>query len=227
LHNDEFLTRLAYLGEVFTHLNDSRITGSLHNFNVRDRIEAMIKKFELFSVCINKEGYQRAPSWPLLMWRACTLTSHTQEACRCCNTSFSRETLPLLHPMIASYNLLNWYYPITTLSLSQTFSFKFPKYANLRVGQFEEALLYKTETHPLLSKILLRKRYIDDVFVLWEGSQQELNEYQTLLNKCSEYLKFTMQTDERKLNYLELWIIKESITHRLIHKAHRPQYLAM
>jgi hypothetical protein len=87
--------------------------------------------------------------------------------------------------MIAFYNLLNWYYSITTLSLSQTFSFKFrgeamaspffPNYANLYVGQFEEALLYKTETHPQLSKILLWKRYTDNVFVLGEGSQQELN----------------------------------------------------
>ncbi|CAB1336076.1 unnamed protein product, partial [Coregonus sp. 'balchen'] len=73
-----------------------------------------------------------------------------------------------------------------------------PNYANLYVGQFEESLIYKTETHPLLSKFLLSKRYIDDVFVLWEG------------NESSEYLKFTMQTDERKKNYLDLWIIKEN-----------------
>lgn len=78
------------------------------------------------------------------------------------------------------------------------------------VEQFEEALIHKTETHPLLSKILSWKRYIDDVFVLWEGSQQELNQFQTLLNEISEYFKFTMQTDERKINYLDLWIIKEN-----------------
>ena len=77
-------------------------------------------------------------------------------------------------------------------------------------GQFEEAFLFKTEPHPLLSKKLIRKRYIDDVFVLWEGSQQELNSFQTLLNESSEYLKFTMQTDERRINYLDVWIIKEN-----------------
>ena len=48
-------------------------------------------------------------------------------------------------------------------------------YANQYVGQFEEALIYKTETHPLLSKTFLWKRYIDDVFVLLEERQQELN----------------------------------------------------
>jgi hypothetical protein len=78
------------------------------------------------------------------------------------------------------------------------------------VEQFEEALIYKTKTHPLLSIFLLWNKYIDDVFVLWEGSQQELNKFQTLLNENSEYLKFTMQTVERKINYLDLWIIKEN-----------------
>ena len=50
LHDDEFLTRL---GEVFSRLS---------LFNVQDKIEAMIKKLELFSVCINKDNTQVFPS---------------------------------------------------------------------------------------------------------------------------------------------------------------------
>ena len=60
-HDDEFLTQLAYLGDVFSHLKDLSL--GLHGlsatiFNVRDKIEAMIKKLELFSVCINKDNTQ-------------------------------------------------------------------------------------------------------------------------------------------------------------------------
>ena len=65
LHDDEFLTRLAYLGDVFSHLNDLNLglQGlSATIFNVRDKIEAMIKKLELFSVCINKDNTQVFPS---------------------------------------------------------------------------------------------------------------------------------------------------------------------
>jgi hypothetical protein len=69
---------------------------------------------------------------------------------------------------------------------------------NLRKRSFT-----KQRHPPLLSKILIWKRYIEDVFMLWEGSQQELNEFQTLLNESSEYLQFTMQTDERKIHYLD------------------------
>ena len=65
LHDDEFLTQLAYLGDVFSRLNDLSLglQGlSAAIFNVRDKIEAMIKKLDLFSVCINKDNTQVFPS---------------------------------------------------------------------------------------------------------------------------------------------------------------------
>ena len=63
--HDEFLTRLAYLGDVFSNLNDLNLGKqglSATIFNVRDNIEAMIKKLELFSVWINKDNSQVFPS---------------------------------------------------------------------------------------------------------------------------------------------------------------------
>ena len=65
LHDDEFLTRLVYLGDVVSRLNDLNLglQGlSPTIFSVWDKIEAMIKKLELFSVCINKDNTQVFPS---------------------------------------------------------------------------------------------------------------------------------------------------------------------
>jgi hypothetical protein len=65
LHDDEFLTRLAYLGDVFSHLNNLNLGLQglfATNFNVRDKIEAMNNKLELFSFCINKDNTQVFPS---------------------------------------------------------------------------------------------------------------------------------------------------------------------
>jgi hypothetical protein len=76
---DEFLTRLAYLGDVFSHLNDLNLglqSLSATLFNVRDKIEAMIKKFELFSVCINKDNTQVFTS--LYNFFVCKLTQVLQ-----------------------------------------------------------------------------------------------------------------------------------------------------
>ena len=53
LHDEVFLTRLAYLGDVLSHLIDLNLglQGlSATIFNVGDKIEAMIKKLELFSL---------------------------------------------------------------------------------------------------------------------------------------------------------------------------------
>jgi hypothetical protein len=47
LHDDEFLTRLAHLGDVFSHLNDLNLglQGlSTTIFDMRDKNEALIKK---------------------------------------------------------------------------------------------------------------------------------------------------------------------------------------
>ena len=53
LLDDEILTRLAYLVDVFSHLNDQNLELqglSTTILNVWDTIEAMIKKLELFSL---------------------------------------------------------------------------------------------------------------------------------------------------------------------------------
>jgi hypothetical protein len=65
LNDDEFLTRLAYLGDVFYHKNDLNLglQGlSTTIFKVWDTIGAMIKKLELFFVSINKDNTQVFPS---------------------------------------------------------------------------------------------------------------------------------------------------------------------
>jgi hypothetical protein len=58
LHDDEFLTGLANLGDVCSRLNYLKLglQGlSATIFNMRDKIEAMIKTLELCSVCIKKD----------------------------------------------------------------------------------------------------------------------------------------------------------------------------
>lgn len=65
-----------------------------------------------------------------------------------------------------------------------------PNFANLYVGQFEEHVLFGSN-HPLLSNVLVYKRYIDDILVIWGGTMEQLQEFHTLLNSLSTHLKFT------------------------------------
>ena len=64
LHNEEFLTRL-YLGDIFSRLNELNLglQGlSATVFNLRDKIEAMIKKSKLWEDCMNKNQTEVFPS---------------------------------------------------------------------------------------------------------------------------------------------------------------------
>ena len=47
-----------------------------------------------------------------------------------------------------------------------------PAYANLFMGKLEESLVHLGKPH-----ILIWKRFIDDVFLIWTGSETEFETY--------------------------------------------------
>ena len=47
-----------------------------------------------------------------------------------------------------------------------------PAYANLFMGKLEESLIHLGKPH-----ILIWKRFIDDVFLIWTGSETEFETY--------------------------------------------------
>lgn len=65
LHDDEWLTRLAYLGDIFGRLNELNLGlqgRSVTIFNVRDKIEATIKKLNFWSDCVKDNDIGAFPS---------------------------------------------------------------------------------------------------------------------------------------------------------------------
>ncbi|XP_063049261.1 zinc finger BED domain-containing protein 5-like [Engraulis encrasicolus] len=66
LHDEEFLSRLAYLGDIFSRLNELNLglQGlSANVYNVREKIEAMIQKLNLWIDCVEKN---KIVAFPLL-----------------------------------------------------------------------------------------------------------------------------------------------------------------
>ena len=54
-----------------------------------------------------------------------------------------------------------------------------PTYANIFMGWFEETFIY-----PLLTnKSLMYYRFIDDIFLLWKGTENELKDFITTINE--------------------------------------------
>ena len=76
-----------------------------------------------------------------------------------------------------------------------------PAYANLFMGKLEEKLNELGKPH-----IMLWKRFIDDIFVIWTGSASEFttNCYINIINQLHHTIKFTYELSETELTFLDI-----------------------
>ena len=54
------------------------------------------------------------------------------------------------------------------------------------------------------------KRYIDDIFVIWTGSNEDLKEFMNKINSIHPTIKFTHKSDNNELTFLDMTIYKGS-----------------
>ena len=78
-----------------------------------------------------------------------------------------------------------------------------PAYANLFMHNLEEALLAGEPVQPAMWR-----RYIDDIFAVWTGSRQALDEFISRLNSHHHSIKFTHTISSRSVVFLDLEIHK-------------------
>lgn len=83
-----------------------------------------------------------------------------------------------------------------------------PNYANLFVGFFEANFVMNPEKNTHLSKIIKWFRFIDDVWALYQGSVDELQDFFQLLNSFDSNLQFTMEYSHEKVHFLDMWVSK-------------------
>ena len=56
-------------------------------------------------------------------------------------------------------------------------------------------------------KLYLWLRYIDDIFMVWTGSEEELNEFLNYMNEAHGTIKFTWTWSKESVNYLDVQVI--------------------
>ena len=79
-----------------------------------------------------------------------------------------------------------------------------PSYANLFMGEFEAQHLY-----PLLrGKCKLYTRYIDDIFFIWNGTENELLEFFRNINGIHRTIKFEPNYSTSEINFLDTVVYK-------------------
>ena len=77
-----------------------------------------------------------------------------------------------------------------------------PDYANLFMADFEETYIYPK----INGKCPLYLRYIDDIFLLWRWSLQELKDFIKELKTIHPTIKFEVELSTTKVNFLETTI---------------------
>mgnify|MGYP000914694660 CR=1 FL=1 len=60
--------------------------------------------------------------------------------------------------------------------------------------------------HPLFALIVLWRRYIDDIFCIWTGSEQALHQLLEVLNGLYPSIQFTIEAGGATLNFHDLKI---------------------
>ena len=78
-----------------------------------------------------------------------------------------------------------------------------PSYANIFMGNLEPKLIAQDPTH-----IQLWKRYIDDNFIIWTGTNEDLETFLTKINDIHPTIKFTHECSEQELTFIDMTVYK-------------------
>ena len=78
-----------------------------------------------------------------------------------------------------------------------------PTYANLFMAALEKSIL--SPTHP---DLLLWRRFIDDIFLLWRGTEEALLSFLTHLNSIHPTIQFTFTTSPTSVDFMDLTLYK-------------------
>ena len=76
-------------------------------------------------------------------------------------------------------------------------------FANIFMSAVETEIINKSKTKPLRWK-----RYIDDVFSLWDAKREEIDQFILEANRHHPTIKFTAEISEKEINFLDTTIFK-------------------
>ena len=96
-----------------------------------------------------------------------------------------------------------WYIQIQGTAMGSAFA---PNYANLFMGHWESQSIHNRAASPLLKNVTFWKRYIDDIFMVFVGSEDELFQFKEYINGTHHTLKFTMEHSREQIDFLDLRI---------------------
>ena len=85
-----------------------------------------------------------------------------------------------------------------------------PNFAIVYMGRFEDQFVYQEH---LYEYILDWIRFIGDIFIIWKGDSNSLEEFINYLNNAAPSINFTHEIPKSQVNFLDTTIIKDPCLH--------------
>ena len=77
-------------------------------------------------------------------------------------------------------------------------------HANIFMGWFEEKFIF-----PLLTKLSnFYLRFIDDIFLVWNGTKTEVDNFLKKIKECHPSIKFEYEMSQTEINFLDTTVFK-------------------
>lgn len=84
-----------------------------------------------------------------------------------------------------------------------------PSFANITMAWWEKTIAWDSSNQLEVDKIILWVRFIDDLFIIWNGTQDSFNEYFIKLNNNKIGLSFTAKSSKKEIEFLDTKIYVE------------------
>ena len=79
-----------------------------------------------------------------------------------------------------------------------------PSYVNVFMGWIEETFIFPLLTN--LSDFYLR--FIDGIFLIWNGTKTELDDFLKKINECHRSIKYEFEMSKTEINFLDTTVFK-------------------
>lgn len=82
-----------------------------------------------------------------------------------------------------------------------------PDYANLFMGFLEQKHVHTN--NPFSDSILLFKRFIDDVIMVWRGTESQLLDFHHYMNNLVDTIHFSLEYSKNQIHFLDTWVKRD------------------
>ncbi|XP_043921643.1 CD109 antigen-like [Protopterus annectens] len=91
-------------------------------------------------------------------------------------------------------------------------------YANIIMLYWERQYIFNSMFYQYITDYY---RFLDDIFILWDGPEQEIINFMNYINNTTEFLKFTSEQDAEEIHYLDVKLKKDHVNRKYKSRIYR------